>query len=358
MARATPVLNVQYAIASFRYHQQALARLRAYTPPPTTYNKLPLTRRAAVLILLFPDRYGDLKVVLTMRAATLRNYAGQAALPGGKADTLDEKPFETARREAYEEIGLPTTDTKLPPGFRVEHLCELPANLAKTELGVRPCVAFLCPSTSPTTSTSSDEGETNESASAVEEKMIPRLDPKEVAAVFTAPFAQFLRKEWVRAEPGPVNSTGGKHSWYRGTWTDWHESRWRMHNFYIPKPPPSSAPQLRRNPARSSSASSLSLSGSEAKKGGVPEGDDPRPEPTAFENLSSFRVFGMTARILVDAARVAYGEEPDFEHNSHFGDEEMLGRLLRVGRLSEVRKKGEELTRDVLRDAVRETSKI
>lgn len=49
--------------------QQALARLRAYTPPPSAYPNLPLTRRAAVLILLFPDRHGELRVVLTMRAA-------------------------------------------------------------------------------------------------------------------------------------------------------------------------------------------------------------------------------------------------------------------------------------------------
>ena len=63
----------------------------------------------------------------------------------------------------------------------------------------------------------------------------------------------------------------------------------------------------------------------------------------------------MTARILVDAARVAYGEEPDFEHNSHHGDEEMIGRLLKVGRLSEVRVKGEErgLTKEVLREAMK-----
>ncbi|KAL1603946.1 8-oxo-dGTP diphosphatase [Paraconiothyrium brasiliense] len=273
---------------------------------------------------------------------TLRNYAGQAALPGGKADALDEKPFETARREAYEEIGLPTTDTKLPPGFRVEHLCELPLNLAKTELGVRPCVAFLCPCT-PSSASSEEQG-----AGDVEEKMIPRLDPKEVAAVFTAPFAQFLQKEWSRNEPGPRNSAGKPHSWYRGTWTDWHESRWRMHNFYIPKPP-SSPTTLRHNPSTYAQPTQTSQ--------GQPEGDDPRPEPTSFEDLQHFRVFGMTARILVDASRVAYGEEPAFEHNSHFGDEDMIGRLLRVGRLSEVRRKGDELNREVLRRAVRETEK-
>jgi hypothetical protein len=55
----------------------AIARLRAYKPPPfSVWDRLPLSRRAAVLVLLFADRRGDLRVVLTMRAATLRNYSG------------------------------------------------------------------------------------------------------------------------------------------------------------------------------------------------------------------------------------------------------------------------------------------
>jgi hypothetical protein len=207
--------------------------------------------------------------------------------------------------------------------------------------------------------------------------MIPRLDPKEVAAVFTAPFRTFLRTTWDPTHgPGPVSRSGAPHSWYRGSWTDWHESRWRMHNFYIPRPPASPSP---------SPPSSTSLQGKEREKAGEekregevkedeappsthlrtnpthattstcspngtnPEGDDPRPEPVPLDDLTTFRVFGMTARILVDAARVAYGEEPQFEHNSHFGDEEMIRGLLKVGRLSEVRRKGEpELSREVL----------
>ncbi|KAF2730175.1 hypothetical protein EJ04DRAFT_545910 [Polyplosphaeria fusca] len=304
---------------------QALARLRAYTPPPTNWFNCPLTRRAAVLILLFPDRHGELKVVLTMRASTLRSYAGQAALPGGKADTLSEKPFDTARREADEEIGLPATDTRLPAGFAVEHLCEMPANLAKTELGVRPCVAFLRPA-------AKDEESNPSAAAAVEDRMIPRLDPKEVAAVFTAPFRQFLRKEWTSSttttggasgEGGPKSKDGTPHSWYRGTWTDWHESRWRMHNFYVPR----SEHEMR------------------GRRNGEGEGEG------EVDDMPTFRVFGMTARILVDAARVAYGEEPEFDHNSHFGDEDMIGRLVRMGKMGEVRRAGDELTKEDLREA-------
>ena len=83
--------------------QKALANLRAFAPPPTNWYRCPLNRRAAVLILLFADRRGDLRVVLTIRSSGLKNYAGQAALPGGKSDTMQETPWLTARREAFEE---------------------------------------------------------------------------------------------------------------------------------------------------------------------------------------------------------------------------------------------------------------
>lgn len=255
---------------------------------------------------------------------------------------MDESPWDTARREAYEEIGLPMNDEKLR-GFKVEHLCELPANLAKTELGVRPCVAFLCPST---LFSADDTSSADTDISSVEDKLMPRLDPKEVAAVFTAPFANFLKKDWQGDGPPPVQKNGKPEKWYRGSWTDWHESRWRMHNFYIPRPPQSPSTLL-KNPSKSTPPSDPSPASHQV----LPEGDDPQPEPNPLDELTTFRVFGMTARILVDAARVAYGEEPDFEHNSHFGDEDMLRSLLRMGRLSEVKKKGEELTKEVLREA-------
>lgn len=69
--------------------------------------------------------------------------------------------------------------------------------------------------------------------------------------------------------------------------------------------------------------------------------------------LSRYRVFGMTARILVDAARLAYDEEPEFEHNSHFGDEEIIAKLRKIGRLSAVRSPGDELTRETMQKAAK-----
>jgi 8-oxo-dGTP pyrophosphatase MutT (NUDIX family) len=59
---------------------------------------------AAVLIGLVEHPHG-LTVILTRRADTLRRHTGQVALPGGRCDP-GESPWDTALREAHEEIGL------------------------------------------------------------------------------------------------------------------------------------------------------------------------------------------------------------------------------------------------------------
>ncbi|KAL1954622.1 hypothetical protein VTO42DRAFT_863 [Malbranchea cinnamomea] len=301
--------------------QKAIARLRAYRPPPTTYDTVPLTRRAAVLLLLFADRRGDLRVILTIRANTLKSYPGQAALPGGKADSLSETPFETARREANEEIGLPNINEKFPSPFWVEHLCELPANLARTELVVRPCVALL----------HSYNEETGEDADP-EEAFMPQLDAKEVAAVFTGPFHNFLK---MRDEPRGAEDhdlPGDPTDWYDGTWTNWNTTWWRMHHFFVPIT--NQKVTRPRSKGKDQDTAIAQLEKDEVSMG-----------------LHRYRVFGMTARILVDAARLAYDEEPEFEHNSHFGDEEMIDKLRRIGRFSEVVNRSDELTHEVFEKA-------
>ncbi|RFU32025.1 hypothetical protein B7463_g4294, partial [Scytalidium lignicola] len=320
----------------------AIARLRTYKPPPFlhVWNNLPLSRRAAVLILLFADRRGDLRVVITMRAATLRNYSGHAAFPGGKADSLEETPFEIARREAWEEIGLPLDDSKIPKPFRIEHLCQLPFSLAKTALAVRPCVAFL----------HSDDKSGSPSAN-VGESMIPRLDAKEVAAVFSAPFHNFLKKE-DQLRPGDV-SPGKRSDWYNGTWTEWHEGRWRLHHFYVPITNQKVAkPQVR-----------------EGGQAAIAEALDEEEEA----GLTRYKVWGMTGKILVDCARIAYGEEPEFEvrpeltpeaagdgwnlvdrcfqYDPQLGNESMIESLFNAGKLGEKIRGAPDLTHADFKDA-------
>ncbi len=68
---------------------------------------------AAVLVALYEDREGELRVVLTKRRADLRRHAGEISFPGGRHDPEDETLADTALREAEEEIGLARTDVSL-----------------------------------------------------------------------------------------------------------------------------------------------------------------------------------------------------------------------------------------------------
>ncbi|KAL2931783.1 Nudix hydrolase 15 mitochondrial [Bienertia sinuspersici] len=65
-----------------------------------------MPKRAAVLVCLFEDDDGNLRVILTKRSSKLSTHSGEVALPGGKAEEGDKDDMETATREAKEEIGL------------------------------------------------------------------------------------------------------------------------------------------------------------------------------------------------------------------------------------------------------------
>jgi 8-oxo-dGTP pyrophosphatase MutT (NUDIX family) len=60
---------------------------------------------AAVLIPLIA-RGNETMLLLTQRAANLRQHSGQIAFPGGKVDAYDNGALGAALREAEEEIGL------------------------------------------------------------------------------------------------------------------------------------------------------------------------------------------------------------------------------------------------------------
>lgn len=228
-------------------------------------------------------------------------------------------------------------DSKIPAPFRIEHLCYLPFNLAKTELIVRPCVAFLHVNDPPvltgTISASPSGQATPPSVSiTVEEGLIPRLDAKEVAAVFSAPFHNFLRATDEAALQRPPLPAG---TWYEGSWVPWNEQRWRLHYFYVP-------------------VNNQRVTKPKVRDGGLAAIAEEAPE----EEVGRYKVWGMTARIIVDAATVAYGEEPEFEHNTHFGDEVMIESLEKIGRLGEKKKTGSELTSDDVKKASEGAAKM
>ncbi len=80
-------------------HRDDYPGLVAHVPPPDG------TRRAAVLVALYPD--GDeVRVVLTKRPLSMPTHAGHIAFPGGRADPGDTDEVATALREAHEEMGI------------------------------------------------------------------------------------------------------------------------------------------------------------------------------------------------------------------------------------------------------------
>lgn len=92
------------------------------------------TRRDAAVLVLFsgprdapadtlPD---DADLLVTVRASTLRNHAGQAAFPGGASDPEDTGPVFTALREAREETGIDTD--RLHPLAVLERMFIPPSN--------------------------------------------------------------------------------------------------------------------------------------------------------------------------------------------------------------------------------------
>jgi 8-oxo-dGTP pyrophosphatase MutT (NUDIX family) len=128
---------------------------------------------AAVLIGLEPRPEG-LSVLLTRRADSLRRHAGQIAFPGGRSEP-GESPWQTALREAQEEIGLMPQQVDpvgLSTPFRLQ-----------TGFDVTPVVGF------------------------VEAGFEPVSNPLEVAEVFEVPFAFLMDpanyERRLRQQPGP-----------------------------------------------------------------------------------------------------------------------------------------------------------
>jgi 8-oxo-dGTP pyrophosphatase MutT (NUDIX family) len=115
--------------------------------------------RAAVLVPIV-DRDEDLAVLLTLRAADLKQHAGQVAFPGGRHEPGDADATAAALRETREEIGLAREF--------VEVLGCLPDHAVITGYRVTPVVGFVRPGFTLT------------------------LDPTEVAGTFEAPLRHLL----------------------------------------------------------------------------------------------------------------------------------------------------------------------
>lgn len=90
--------------------------------------------QAAVLCALFEEDQG-LKVLLTRRAATLRQHTGEVSFPGGHLEA-GETPQQAALREAFEEVGLEADKVEI-----LGHLS--PFSTRRVDMAVLPLVGWL-----------------------------------------------------------------------------------------------------------------------------------------------------------------------------------------------------------------------
>jgi len=107
---------------------EVLARMRA---------SLPARRTPAAVLVPLVERSGGMTVLLTQRATTLKDHAGQISFPGGRIEPGDADAWHAALREAHEEIGL------LPE--LVEFAGYLPDHVVISGFRVTPVVGFVKP---------------------------------------------------------------------------------------------------------------------------------------------------------------------------------------------------------------------
>ncbi len=140
-------------------YDDVIARLREVLPGRTRAATRWTGRPAAVAALLV-DRGGAAYVPLILRGTDAPAHRGQIALPGGRVEATDEDAASAARREAFEELGVPID--------RVDVLGVLDDVPTPSNFVITPVVARL-----------DARG------------LAYRPDPREVASWFEAPLALF-----------------------------------------------------------------------------------------------------------------------------------------------------------------------
>lgn len=75
-------------------------------------NRLGYGTPAGVIVLLYGDGSDD-ALIYTVRTSLVEHHKGEISFPGGMRDPEDESLADTAKREAFEEIGVAQSDIEV-----------------------------------------------------------------------------------------------------------------------------------------------------------------------------------------------------------------------------------------------------
>jgi 8-oxo-dGTP pyrophosphatase MutT (NUDIX family) len=168
--RPAPWAHLSTAERRVRLDDVRRALAAAGPPRPSERETVPgITRASAVLAPLYEDD-GELYVILTRRTWQMRSHSGEVSFPGGGQDDEDADLWQTALREAREEIALDTSD--IEPIGELDHLATVTSRSY-----IVPYVAAL-PAGRPATT----------------------ANPSEVSAVLHVPLAELLDPAIFREE--------------------------------------------------------------------------------------------------------------------------------------------------------------
>ncbi|AMD19012.1 HBR111Cp [Eremothecium sinecaudum] len=256
----------------------------------------PVHRRAAVLVLLFIGNRGELRVLLTKRSRRLNSFSGQVSLPGGKADNESETFEAIARREAQEEIGLPSSDEVLLNnyGLKLDSVSrEIPHYLSQTFLSVKPWVCFLY--------NAQTDNEKKFEIPLTMKRVFTKLNPGETSSVFSIPLSDLIFHE--------VSNPRGEKEYVRHEEyiAKWGGIAWKIRHYYYSLNNIYDVPWLN-------------------------EVDDLSSDDGIYTNEKNCRhVWGLTAKILHDIAMVAEGIMDPEQQETSIGHEELIHGLYEFG---------------------------
>lgn len=329
-----------------------LENIRAFVPknyqlqPTSIWNRLPVARRASVFILLFLGQFGELRVVLTKRSSRLRNFPGHISLPGGKADTGLELPWQVSRREMSEEIGLSENNDILLKnyGFTIDHIAELPCYLSRTFSAVRPCIGFM------TFSSRVSERD-------LLHNLKLRVNPGESSSIFSCPLKDFL---FPASDELPREALERTHYLVK-----WGGIPWHLRSYTFLQSNDKEVSWLRGFDDLSASEISQDEDTADEleKRAQTPPSDrecfhtkrrkkdlsswgrlGSRKDSTTNEKI--YDVWGLTANILHDLAELVYLGKS--KNNRELGEEELIWSIWHYGKQMQSKERSKEESRLIL----------
>ncbi|EGV66290.1 8-oxo-dGTP diphosphatase [Yamadazyma tenuis] len=309
--------------------------------PTSVWNRLPVSRRSAVFVLLFLGKLGELRVVLTKRSSKLRNFPGHISFPGGKSDNGLESEWHTARREMEEEIGLSANNEYLLKnfGFEIDHLNVMPSYLSRTFSAVRPCVGFM-------------RFAADTSGADLIHNLKVNLNPGESSSVFSCPLQDFLYPISDRDSLECIEKQSFRMSW--------GGIPWMLRTYTFPQLVAGEASWLQEVQGLSESESESELNSDSAELQGEESQAQSEEVPQTSRgsrklnrekwgrlgsrrhsetNEKIYDVWGLTANILHDLANVVYTNNAT---NSEFGQEDLIYSIWHHGNQMREKKRSPE----------------